>query len=358
MFNNHIEKLSRFSSNRARLRFRRISINRILVNDIDIKHTNSKVLIDLSVFNTEKQFLLKKLKNVKIKNSKFESFSKLRLYKSILKYRKGLLMNNLRQFNNKLKLLKFYYHNQLLVNKYYLNNDNKISTLLDSCINKLMRKNLLKLRYRYLLYLNNSKFNSNMLSRFKLFIERIFGKKVDFNIINIKYPYMSSKLFSNLLSIKIRSRKFNIRKVFRFMFKDLKLPLINKGKSIYNKNYVFIKNTNNKMYLDKIREKISLNLNYFSNLLNNISSNNSNNILNYVNYKYISGIMIKVNGKLSRKVRVSRSQSSIEYKGNIKNIYSQYKHLSTPLNKGYLTSNVQYTNINDKTRMGSYGIKG
>jgi hypothetical protein len=46
------------------------------------------------------------------------------------------------------------------------------------------------------------------------------------------------------------------------------------------------------------------------------------------------------------------------YKGNLWNINSTSGRLSSVLLKGNLDSNLQYTYLNGKTNIGSFGLKG
>jgi hypothetical protein len=61
---------------------------------------------------------------------------------------------------------------------------------------------------------------------------------------------------------------------------------------------------------------------------------------------------------LTRRFTASRSVFKVKWKGNLKNIDSSYKGLSTVMLRGHAKSNVQYTNVNSKNRNGSFGIKG
>ena len=85
-------------------------------------------------------------------------------------------------------------------------------------------------------------------------------------------------------------------------------------------------------------------------------------LINYViyNIKYIgvSGFRLESKGRLSRRYTASRSVSKVRYKGNLLNIDSSYRGLSSVLLKGNLKSNIQYTKLNSKSRIGSFGIKG
>jgi hypothetical protein len=82
------------------------------------------------------------------------------------------------------------------------------------------------------------------------------------------------------------------------------------------------------------------------------------NILNSISNKSISGIRLEATGRLSRRFTAAKSIFKFKYKGSLKNIHSSYKGLSSVILRGHAKSNIQYTNINSKTRNGSFGIKG
>ena len=81
-------------------------------------------------------------------------------------------------------------------------------------------------------------------------------------------------------------------------------------------------------------------------------------IINNLKYKHITGFRLEAKGRLNKRFTASRSLNKISYKGNLLNLDSSYKGLSTILLKGNLNSNIQYTKLNSKTRIGSFGLKG
>jgi hypothetical protein len=81
-------------------------------------------------------------------------------------------------------------------------------------------------------------------------------------------------------------------------------------------------------------------------------------ILKNTKYKHVTGFRIEANGRLTRRYTASRSISKLRYKGNLLNIDSSYRGLSSVLLKGNLKSNLQVTKLKSKTRIGSFGIKG
>jgi hypothetical protein len=82
------------------------------------------------------------------------------------------------------------------------------------------------------------------------------------------------------------------------------------------------------------------------------------NIISNLKYKYIAGFRLEAKGRLTRRYTASRSVLKIKYKGNLLDLSSSHKGLSTVLLKGNLKSNLQYTKLKSRSRIGSFGIKG
>nr|YP_009251082.1 Ribosomal protein S3 [Lecanora strobilina]AMZ84236.1 ribosomal protein S3 [Lecanora strobilina] len=83
-----------------------------------------------------------------------------------------------------------------------------------------------------------------------------------------------------------------------------------------------------------------------------------NTVLKLVKHKNVSGIRIEVAGRLTRRNKADRSVFKLKYKGNIRNMDSSYKGLPTVLLRGFAKSNLQYSNLKSKIRIGSFGLKG
>lgn len=75
-------------------------------------------------------------------------------------------------------------------------------------------------------------------------------------------------------------------------------------------------------------------------------------------YRHVNGFRIQTKGRLSRRYTASRSVSKVKYRGNLLNIDSTYGGISSVILKGNLRSNLQYTKLKSKTRIGSFGVKG
>jgi hypothetical protein len=81
-------------------------------------------------------------------------------------------------------------------------------------------------------------------------------------------------------------------------------------------------------------------------------------IVKKLKYKDITGFRMEAKGRLTKRVKAARSVLKISYKGNLLNIDSSLRGLSSVLLKGNLKSNVQYSKYVSKTKIGSFGIKG
>jgi hypothetical protein len=81
-------------------------------------------------------------------------------------------------------------------------------------------------------------------------------------------------------------------------------------------------------------------------------------IFNEIKYKNLSGVRFQLKGRLTRRYTASRSLKKIKLKGSLKNINSSLKGYPSSLLIGKLKSNLDYTNLNSKTRIGSFGVKG
>ena len=81
-------------------------------------------------------------------------------------------------------------------------------------------------------------------------------------------------------------------------------------------------------------------------------------VLDNIRYKRVSGVRLESAGRLTKRFTASRSQLKVKYSGSLLNSYSSLKGYSTPVLRGKFKPNLQYTNLNSKTRIGSFGIKG
>ena len=87
----------------------------------------------------------------------------------------------------------------------------KVSFLQHLYYKKFIKKALKRLKfymfYKQLLYINQNKFNYSYLQGLMYLIKKIFNKNVELNLINLKYFYFNSDIFSQPSSFKIKKKK-------------------------------------------------------------------------------------------------------------------------------------------------------
>ena len=350
LYNSNIERKIR----RTRLlrRLRRLSSHKIYLNNGEFKHTNDKVTITLYTYNKQKYNYLSALKkrylNIFFNKKRIEQLNKrffLIKYKSLeylqkINKDKYIIIKNLNKFNkiknkNFIDNYKIFYYNDYLINFY----------------KKWVKKSLKKIKFylylKQLIYINETKYNYTYLQMLKNFIQKIYNKKIEFNLINLKYNYLNSDILSESINLKITRNRRKILKYLNRLMRKIKIYKMHRitfyGPKISKLNVI-------KTINDPIE-----------NLLDNKAKPNTQNIekivLEEIKYKRLSGVRLESTGRLTRRYTASRSVSKLRYKGNLVNIDSSYKGLSTVLLKGNLKSNLQYTKLKSKTRIGSFGIK-
>src|SRR3984893_13711255 len=194
-------------------------------------------------------------------------------------------------------------------------------------IKKSLDKYLLHKYYQQLVFINKSKFNYNYLQFLKKYIEKIYNKNVEFNLVNLRRFYLNSDILSESITIIIKNR----RKLLKY------LNTLKRKVKVRNKKNIFYQSILNKLNNKKYLEEV---------------------VLRNIKYKHVTGFRLETRGRLTRRYTASRSVSKLRYKGNLLNIDSSYRGLSSVLLKGNQKSNLQHTKLKSKTRIGSFGIKG
>ena len=335
-FNLYNYKLERkIRSSKLLDRLRRLSSHKIYVSNGEFKHTNNKVIITLYLFNRQ-WFNLKK----KIIKSCYESWWNKDIFEK--RYYTLLKKKELIKFKVEQSLEKLNKKKTFLINTLEPQTNNKeiiafknfskyLAIFHEKLIKKSLDKTLLYIYYQRLIKINQNKFDFYYLCFLKKHLQYIYNKNVEFNLVNLRRFYLNSDIFSESISLKIRK---NRKKLLKF------LSILKRKVKIHNKKNFFSKPISNK-----------LNINIDKKLLETI-------VLKNVKYKHVTGFRLEANGRLTKRFTASRSISKLRYKGNLLNIDSSYKGLSSVLLKGNLRSNVQYTKLKSKTRIGSFGLKG
>jgi hypothetical protein len=330
-----------------RNKFRKLSTNKIFLSNGEFKHTNDKVSITLYIYNRQKYNYLYKLKKRYVKLfSKIRFLKKLNLIKSIgsniLKKqneKKNILDNILPSYKARVSLVQHLYYK------------------------KFIKKSLKRLKYymfyKQLIYINQNKYTLSYLQGLIYLLKKIYNKNIEFNLINLKYFYFNSDIFSQPLVLKLRRK----RKVLYYLKSFVRKVNINRAKiNLKSNNYYF-----DLQNIYKIK-----NVDILNNLLFKLLKQNKENsrykffkssflkklIFSYIKYKRVSGVRLEASGRLTKRYTASRSLHKVMYKGNLKNTLSSVKGYSSVVLRGNSRPNLGYTKLNSKARIGSFGIKG
>ena len=335
-YNLNIE--SKLRKERLRRRIRKLSTNKIFVSDGEFKHTNDKVNITLYVYNRQKLNYLLKLKKRYTSLFKKEKFlNKLKLIRKVW-----------------LDILKKQQENVKVLTNVLPNYNSKVYSIQNLYYKDFIIKSLKKLKYymlyKQLLYINKTKFEYSYLQGLINLIRKIYKKNVEFNIINLKYFYFNSDIFTQPLVLKLRKE----RKLLRYLKSLVKKSKINKIKLDERSRYFF-----------DLENLFTVNNDFDTknNFLNDFIKQNKTEylkkvVLNNIKYKRVSGVRIEGAGRLTKRYTASRSQHKVRYKGNLVNVYSSIKGYPSSVLRGNLKPNLQYTKLNSKSRIGSFGVKG
>lgn len=352
---------------------RRVSTNRILVSKAELKHTNDKIVIILYIYNRQAKYYLNKIKKLNtyfiyflfsIKNfiggnkmfqRKINKLNKKNLkFLTKTKINKDLILSILRI--NKIHIYKF---EEDLFN-YYI----KIS---------LTREKLI-IYYKQIILLNKLKFNNIYLLSLEKLLKNIYKKKIEFNIVNLKYFYLNTDILTQILAIKLKKRKNRILRVLSRTLSPIKLGNINNLMYLdeYNSHNNNIQNLiikdiyyQNKTFKDYISKLKKFNTDYldnrlrlfFNNIKNNKLFNKEDIILNSIKHKAITGVRLEAAGRLTWRITAARAIHKLDYKGNLMNIDSSFLNRPSIILKGNLRSNLQISKIKSKTKIGSFGLK-
>lgn len=309
---------------------------------------NIQNMLKLNVFKFDESknvkeinFIKSKLKNIKdehfertfinIKRKVIQIYLYKRKFKLIKKIKNILSYIFKKRFTSQKWALNLKKRNNLFI--WVLLNISNTYLVLRKMRNLMFLKKLFLLEeklfyYAKLLNFNKCKFTNLFLSWRGLglisLISRIYNKKVELKIIELKSIHLNSDIFSSAIAFKLRNRKNKVLRVLRKALLKVKSP------------YLHLLLTSD----------------------NNINSINKNNFLNFIKQKVVSGVRFEVSGRLTRRLTASRSIFKYRYKGSLKNIHSSYNKLSSVMIRGHVKSNLQSTIVHSKTRNGAFGLKG
>lgn len=263
---------------------KRLSLNRIFVSKAEIKHTNSKAIITVYTYNREGIALLKKIKALK------RSFFK--------------------------KILFFFNKSNNLYKNISVNLSNKVFKFM------LYKELVFIRRLKLKLSLNRYKFEEKLLHKLSKLISKLYNKKVEFNIINLKSIVLNSDILTEVLALKLKSRKANVIKTMDYVLAKATLPKVNrikeKGSLIKSVNFDLVENkyknininsiiNNNNNNLDEILNESTLQDTNNENITSSDYSKTYDAIFNSIKYKNMGGIRLEAKGRLTKRYRADRA---------------------------------------------------
>lgn len=330
---------------------RRKLLRKIYISNPDIKFTNDKAIINLFTLNREKNYLLKKYIEMNKNLHDFLIQRHLFLYKENIMNIYNSLHKDMNYYllRNKSKFIQYKLHS---FNQFITIKNLYLEKVWNKIIFQYAKKHLAYLRKYELLYsLNQLKFNKwTLLNKLSTLLNKIFNKKIEYNIINVKSIIFHSDLFVQALALKFKKRKsFHYQRNIKGILNKSKFPFdidnrpdnITKKASILN-NYKDMKIISyNDKNLDQFIESI------YS------STNIHKQIFHSIKYKNLHGIKIEAKGRLTRRYRADRSIEYKKWKGGL-----QKMSLNTTLLRGDWKPNISYSMANNTRRVGSFAIKG
>nr|YP_009526684.1 ribosomal protein subunit 3 [Cladonia petrophila]AXY63855.1 ribosomal protein subunit 3 [Cladonia petrophila] len=287
------------------------SIYTFNINLLKILPSLNKILLKIvkSYFNFYSRKLEKSIKSRRLRiKARRLSINKILTSKPQLKHT-----------NDQIIITIYTYNRQKI---YYLNKLKKIASLS-------LREEILSIYIRQLIQFNRSKFDQRFILPLVNLVQKIYNKNIQFNIVDLKYIYLNSYIFSETLMTKLKNRKNNIIKVLDKSLWLFTVPDMDKL-AVYNDIYT--------------REKRLQNL-------------RANSVFKNIKNVDVTGIRIEAAGRLTKRNTAAKSVFKLRYTGNIKDMDSSYKGLSSVTLRGFAKSNLQHTKSESYIRIGSYGMK-
>jgi hypothetical protein len=226
------------------------------------------------------------------------------------------------------------------------------------------------------------KLKSPLIYKLIYFIEKLYHKKVELNIVHLKKMHYNSDIFTQAVSLKLKNRDNKLYRVLKASLRKVKLwpidKIVERQKKRDKEKILTNKIRNNiisYMFVDQeVKDPLSrLLIEFFppavsgeSIMIKGVSAFINHTfffplkdyILSSLKHNKLRGIRVEAKGRLTRRLTASRSVFKMKWKGGLKNVDSTFRGFPAIMLRGHVKSNVQYTIINSKTRNGAYGVKG
>jgi hypothetical protein len=159
--------------------------------------------------------------------------------------------------------------------------------------------------YGLLLRLNKIKFNDTFLSKLIYLVNKIYKKKIEFNIVNLKKMHLNSDIYTQAVSLKLRNKDNGLYRILKASLRKVKLPTIRRVSEKQNKA------NKNEFLVNKIRNNV------ISFMFKDDNKDPLNNLLLYF-YPSADNVKIKkpsvlVRGKENEDIKGLRSISLASY---------------------------------------------
>jgi hypothetical protein len=250
--------------------------------------------------------------------------------------------------------------------------------MIKNYITKCFRKEILHLHYRKLLLLNNLKLKYTFLTILTNIFKKIYNKKIELNIINLKYFYLNSDIYTESIINKITKNRKQLQKILNKSISKVKIKnyFYKYPENSNNINKLLLYNTikaNNKKQEFTFINKKSFNISYeklldpINTLLYKIFNKYivirkkrllEKTILKITKNKSITGVKLEAAGRLSKRHTASRSMFIVKSRGNLKNMDPFLPGSKSSIVRGNNKSNIQYTKLNSVLNIGAFGLKG
>ena len=249
---------------------------------------------------------------------------------------------------------------KIVLSKYKTNINNKliIPTLR---VGKLLGKMYKKIRPSTstytILWVSYMKSNNIYLSRLNHILKKRYLKRISLNIVDLKYLYLDSNIMASAITTKLKDRKKRVLRVLKRVLGLIKKPYFKIH--FYNRKKTLEQVNNNFLFMDQNLNMLTSGKNILFNkyLFKKPRDYKPRLSLYHLNHKTVTGVRLQGTGRLTRRLTASRSISKFKYMGSLQNLESSRQAVSTVMLRGYMKSNLQYTNINSYNRNGAFGVK-
>lgn len=399
--------------------YKRLSLKRLFLSRGYLKHTSSKAIITLFIYNPN-LYIYKA--NKETKYALFYDKTKLKKFihktedqKEIITYNRSFRLDEFLNLPLHTKMYIYGMEPFIDMKNLYLNNlelqrniltkmvsmdlitkEDEIKTLIDiyetikvlnyfhidysSYINLITIYYLKNLkRYKKLIKKDKMKFHSLFMSNLISLVKNIYNKQVEFNIIHLKKMHYNSDIYTQAVALKLKNRNNSLYRVLKSSLSKVRLPFIDrraeKSKNINREELMInrIRNDNvTSMFVyNNLNDPLNnLLLNFFPyadhlklkvlrrKCIKEYSVPVERYVLSSLKHLEMRGIRVEARGRISKRFTAARSVFKMRLKGGLKNVDSSFRGLPAIILRGHVKSNIQYSFISSKNRNGAFGVKG